>query len=70
VGYYKNCPGAEGIVRKAVEKAMDNGNRGIGAGLIRIFFHDCFVRVRTSSLISSYMGYMLQCKATSNVDDI
>lgn len=47
VGYYNKsgtpyyCP----IVKKAVEKAIKE-NPGIGAGLVRLFFHDCFVRVR------------------------
>ncbi|XP_066396544.1 peroxidase 2-like [Miscanthus floridulus] len=45
VGYYNKsgtpyyCP----IVKKAVEKAIKE-NPGIGAGLVRLFFHDCFVR--------------------------
>jgi peroxidase len=45
VGYYAdhNCSNAENIVRAAVEKA----SAGILAGLIRLAFHDCFVRVRT-----------------------
>ncbi|KAF8774916.1 hypothetical protein HU200_005161 [Digitaria exilis] len=42
------CPGAEAIVRKVVEKAI-GFKRGIGAGLIRLFFHDCFVQNTTGS---------------------
>ncbi|XP_062209257.1 peroxidase 2-like [Phragmites australis] len=44
VGYYKKtCPRVEAIVRDEVKKFVYK-NAGIGAGLIRLIFHDCFVQ--------------------------
>ncbi len=47
VGYYSSsCPKAEQIVKDTVKNAVYT-NRGIGAGLVRLFFHDCFVEVKS-----------------------
>eukprot|EP00250_Pteridium_aquilinum_P012260 c20605_g1_i2 orf=458-1492(+) len=44
VGFYKNtCPKAESIIQTVVGDAISR-NRGLGAGLLRLHFHDCFVQ--------------------------
>ncbi|KAL6864760.1 hypothetical protein ACP4OV_015911 [Aristida adscensionis] len=44
VGHYKkSCPSVESIVKYHVAKAI-KANRRSGAALVRLIFHDCFVR--------------------------
>jgi len=47
VGYYsKKCKGVENVVKWHVIRAL-KANRRTGAALVRLLFHDCFVRVST-----------------------
>ena len=45
--YDHTCPKADQIVTNAVKKAMAN-DKTVPAALLRMHFHDCFVRVATS----------------------
>jgi peroxidase len=45
-GFYDaTCPGLQPIVRRVVARAVQMEPR-MGASLLRLFFHDCFVSVR------------------------
>lgn len=46
--YDQTCPDAESTIRQVVKKAMSN-DKTVPAALLRMHFHDCFVRVRKFS---------------------
>jgi peroxidase len=51
VGYYsKTCPNVEAIVREEMEKII-SAAPSLAGPLLRLHFHDCFVRVSVSFLI-------------------
>lgn len=51
VHYYRNsCPRAEIIVKQVVQKHFLQ-DPSVPAGLLRLHFHDCFVRVRCSRFL-------------------
>ena len=55
VGFYsKSCPKAESIVLDVVKQRFIATKGAAGPALIRMYFHDCFVRVSYSSLQNLY----------------
>ena len=56
VGYYsKTCPNVEAIVREEMEKIIAAAP-SLAGPLLRLHFHDCFVRVSVAvQIIDSYL---------------
>jgi peroxidase len=46
--YSHSCPGVYDAVRSVLQAAIAREQR-MGASILRLFFHDCFVQVRTYS---------------------
>jgi peroxidase len=46
--YKSSCPKAEEAVRNATQKIISN-DPTMAAAFVRLFFHDCFVRVTISA---------------------
>lgn len=59
--YDKTCPQAEKIISDTVLRASTFDPK-VPARILRIFFHDCFIRVRNTTFIS----YLLMFKAYTN----
>jgi peroxidase len=63
VGYYsKKCKGVENVVKWHVIKAI-KANRRTGAALVRLIFHDCFVRVRAPPCVHAHPSTYIASKS-------
>lgn len=68
VGYYDTlCPAAEIIVQEEVSKGV-SGSPGTAAGLLRLHFHDCFVRVSTKNTAIYAAASKFRSSNSSSVD--
>ena len=53
--YKSKCPDLESIIRNHLKQEFKK-DIGLAAGLLRVHFHDCFVQVTTSSVLSVLNG--------------
>ncbi|GAB4847584.1 Peroxidase 64 [Ancistrocladus abbreviatus] len=53
--YDKTCPGAETAIKNAVKKAIAN-DKTVPAALLRMHFHDCFIRGCDASVLLDTVG--------------
>uniref|UniRef100_A0A0D9Y753 Plant heme peroxidase family profile domain-containing protein n=1 Tax=Oryza glumipatula TaxID=40148 RepID=A0A0D9Y753_9ORYZ len=68
VGYYDDkCSGVEDVVKSHVIKAIIL-NRGNGAALVRLIFHDCFVRdlATVARFMPAFVGKLRPVSALDN----
>lgn len=57
--YESTCPQAATIVKQKVDEIVD-ADKGMAAGLMRLHFHDCFVRVSSLSECSCQIAVATQ----------
>ncbi|CAO2037845.1 unnamed protein product [Urochloa humidicola] len=68
--YASNCPVLEHIVRSTVAQAISTDRR-MGASLLRLFFHDCFVQGCDASILLDDVGSFVGEKtAFPNVNSV
>jgi len=66
VDYYSNtCPNVESIVRRAVEVKLQQ-TKATAPATLRLFFHDCFVRV--STIITHSLSFPLHASILAIFD--
>ncbi len=58
--YAQTCPNLLTIVRNAMRQAVNSEVR-IGASILRLFFHDCFVNVRNYKPIWPPVSLIITC---------